>query len=69
MMPKLNTTDHVSKTIHISSTVSRADIEAYLRHTWIARVTVGAHIIARNIVHELLEGLLVPRLLALAQYA
>lgn len=36
-------------------------------HTWVARVTVGAQIIARNIMDKLLKDLLVPRLLALAQ--
>ncbi|KAI1032468.1 hypothetical protein LB505_005147 [Fusarium chuoi] len=38
----------------------------HLEHTWITRVAVSAHIIARGVLHEILQGLFVPRLLALA---
>jgi hypothetical protein len=41
---------------------------ACLVHTWITRVTVSAHIIAWYILHEVLQGLFVPRLLALAHH-
>jgi hypothetical protein len=40
-----------------------------LGRTWIARVAVCTHIIARNILHKVLQSLLVPRLLALAHEA
>lgn len=36
-------------------------------HTWVARMAISAHVVSGNILHELLESLLVARLLAPAQ--
>jgi hypothetical protein len=37
----------------------------HLERTWITRVAISAHIIARGVLHKILQGLFVPRLLAL----
>lgn len=38
-------------------------------HTWTARMAVGTHVVSRNTVDKLMEGLFVAHLLALGQGA
>jgi len=40
-----------------------------LGRTWVTRMAVCTYIVARNILHKILKGLFIPRLLALAHDA
>ena len=59
MMPKLL---HSSCQQSSESRVLGEDITGL---TWIARMAISAHIIARDFLNQFLEGLLIPHLLAL----